>query len=187
MQCTSPFLLKMDNGDIIEVPCGKCASCIISRQREWALRMMNELEYHEYSVFVTLTFRDAPYEISKRDLQLFIKRLRKELEPRKIKYYACGEYGENTYRPHYHCILYGLHHNDPVFYDMFYSKAYQVYVGMCKAWPFGNVTVGDVTASSCFYVSKYTLKQTKEDFAKLKEYKQQVPFRLMSRNPGIVS
>lgn len=68
---------------------------------------------------------------------------------------------------------------------MFYSKTNRVYVGMCKAWPYGNITVGDVTASSCFYMSKYTLKQTKEDFARLKEYKQQAPFRLMSRNPGL--
>ena len=97
MQCTSPFLLKLEDGSIIEVPCNNCLSCKIARQKEWALRMMNEQEYHEHSVFVTLTYdpEHCPEQIEKRELQLFFKRVRKELEHVKIKYYACGEYGEN--------------------------------------------------------------------------------------------
>ena len=96
MQCTSPFLLKLDDGNIIEVPCGNCLSCKISRTREWTIRMMNELKYHEYSVFITLTFNEEnkKEQIEKRDLQLFFKRVRKNIGKRKIKYYACGEYGE---------------------------------------------------------------------------------------------
>ena len=171
MQCTSPFLLKMDNGDIIEVPCGKCASCIISRQREWALRMMNELEYHEYSVFVTLTFREAPYQISKRDLQLFLKRLRKELYPRKIKYYACGEYGEKYDRPHYHCILFGV--------SGFGADKDVIE----RAWPDGFIYTGSVTYESCRYVAKYIQKKYGAEF---KEWlaDRQPPFQLQSQGIG---
>ena len=118
----------------------------VGRQREWALRMMNELEYHEYSVFVTLTFREAPYQISKRDMQLFLKRLRKELYPRKIKYYACGEYGEKRDRPHYHCIIFGV------------SGFGQDKDAIERAWPAGFIYTGSVTYESCRYVAKYIQK-----------------------------
>jgi len=46
----------------------------------------------------------------KRDVQLFIKRLRKEQDSRgssKIKYYLVGEYGDLTKRPHYHAAIFG--------------------------------------------------------------------------------
>lgn len=192
MQKTKPLA----DGSYKMYPCGHCVACRKVQATAWGIRSYFESLCHDSSVFVRLSYDDEHLPPSrcplfsgslvKEHIPSFMNRLRYYCG-NGIKYFACGEYGENTYRPHYHCILYGVPHNDPVFYDMFYSKTYQVYVGMCKAWPFGNITVGDVTASSCFYVSKYTLKQTKEDFARLKEYKQQAPFRLMSRNPGIGS
>nr|WAE43589.1 MAG: replication initiator protein [Microviridae sp.] len=117
----------------LEVPCGQCLQCRISKRREWSARILHERGYHEKSMFLTLTYMDEklPYNelavlptLRKRDLQLFIKRLRKILSysGRRIKYFACGEYGKDSYviqkgsykyqtignRPHYHAIIFGL-------------------------------------------------------------------------------
>lgn len=87
---------------------------------------MHELDDWDKSSFVTLTYDDEHLPVSpvgkigpiqypwptlqKKEFQKFIKRVRRDLENenRKIKYFASGEYGENTERPHYHCLFFGL-------------------------------------------------------------------------------
>lgn len=106
----------------MEVPCGQCLQCRISKRREWSVRILQERGYYEKSLFLTLTYSDEnlPYNegallptLRKRDLQLFIKRLRKILgSERRIRYFACGEYGEETQRPHYHLIIFNLGFDD---------------------------------------------------------------------------
>ena len=119
MQCINPVRLfknlsPLEFPDGLLVPCGKCIACRISKRREWSIRMLHELEDHDKSVFVTLTYSDdylpQNESLKKEDLQKFMKRLRKSLEKseRKIRYFACGEYGDKTERPHYHLIIYGL-------------------------------------------------------------------------------
>lgn len=74
--------------------------------------MLHELGYHKESCFITLTYSDdnLPFSSSlrKRHLQLYLKRLRKNIGNRRIKYFAVGEYGEISERPHYHAIIFGL-------------------------------------------------------------------------------
>ena len=174
MQCTSPFLLKLEDGSIIEVPCNNCLSCKIARQKEWALRMMNEQEYHEHSVFVTLTYdpEHCPEQIEKRELQLFFKRVRKELGTRKIKYYACGEYGEKSKRPHYHAIIFGMSG---------FGDDKNILKG---AWNVGFVYTGSVTHQSCRYVAKYVQKKYNGE-RRTQEYgDKQPPFQLQSQGLG---
>lgn len=76
------------------------------------MRCLHEMDSHEDSIFVTLTYSDEHIpefqSLKKADLQKFFKRLRKRLGDRKIRYFACGEYGEQSQRPHYHCIIFGL-------------------------------------------------------------------------------
>lgn len=175
-------------------PCGHCVACRKADATEWGLRSYFESLCHESSVFLNLTYDDEHLPPSRCPLYSgslvkdhvpdFMKRLRYYCG-NGIRYFCGAEYGENTYRPHYHFILYGVSYHDSVFYDLFFSRAKNLYVGFCKAWPYGNVTIGNVSPQSCFYVSKYSLKQTKEDYDILKQYNQQKPFRLMSRNPGI--
>ena len=116
MNCINPKKLQpKGHPETITVGCGKCLSCRIAKRKEWSTRLWHELAYHNKSVFLTLTYDDynVPDNESLRlkDLQLFFKRLRKSLYkadfPR-IKYFACGEYGNMTARPHYHSIIYGL-------------------------------------------------------------------------------
>lgn len=174
MQCTSPFLLKLEDGNIIEVPCGNCLSCKISRTREWTIRMMNELKYHEYSVFITLTFNEENKkdQIEKRDLQLFFKRVRKNIGKRKIKYYACGEYGEKNKRPHYHAIIFGMSG---------YGEDKKV---LKEAWPYGFIYTGSVTYDSCRYVAKYIQKKYNNEKSSQEYGERNPPFQLQSQGLG---
>ncbi|AXH76786.1 MAG: replication initiator protein [Microviridae sp.] len=175
-------------------PCGHCIACRKAQATEWGIRNCFESLLHEKTVFLDLTYDDehlpasnCPYfsgSLVKEHIPTFMKDLRYYCGSG-IRYFCGAEYGEKTYRPHYHLLVFGIDYHNEVFYDLFYSKSKDLYVGYCKAWPYGNVTIGNVTPQSCFYVSKYSLKQTKEDYDFLRSYKQQPPFRLMSRNPGI--
>ena len=100
MKCIYPQVKKKKlKGDSIEYAhrCGNCLPCLITRKQEWTLRIELEAKCHVANSFVTLTyddvFRPAGQTLVKDHLQKFIKRLRKAL-PYKIRYYACGEYGE---------------------------------------------------------------------------------------------
>ena len=151
-------------------------SCRVARNREWAARLLHEKTNHKHSAFLTLTF--APENIPPLDsiqkdtLQKFLKRLRKSLEPRKIRYFGCGEYGELHGHAHYHLIVFGLSLSDS---DKQLVKA---------AWPSGFVYFGTVSYSSCRYVTAYILKKVTGQMA-AEEYGDRVPpFALMSKGLG---
>ena len=155
MQCLHPFVIKnpnlMVNGDLrktIEVPCGHCVACRIARSREWAVRLLHESEFWDDYCFVTLTYSDENLvspSLVPRDLTLFFKKLRRDLGERKIKYFACGEYGDRFGRPHYHAIIFGLGTPD--------TKLIQ------QNWNKGYVKVGTLTYQSCRYVAGYVQKK----------------------------
>lgn len=155
MQCTSPTRLS----EYMLVPCGKCANCIISRSREWATRIIHELPYHNSSIFITLSYRDEclPEKgVNSEHYTNFIKRLRKKYYPRKIKYFACAEYGEKTFRPHYHAVIFGMSIFDDFVYYMSTSKG-KLYLHPC--WDYGHIHVGAVTYESARYVAGYIGKK----------------------------
>lgn len=148
--------------------------------------MSLEAKAHPYSSFVTLTYSpDGLYrneqgycDLSKRDVQLYLKRLRKVVEPLKIRYFACGEYGERGHRPHYHLIIFGL------------SPYLQSHVkAMVDAWsdsdlgaPLGHVEVRECAHETIQYCAGYVCKKivTKKDI------KGRTPeFTLTSRKPGL--
>lgn len=138
--------------------------------------MLLEAFGHPKAAFVTLTYKEEPENgsLDKTDLQNFFKRLRFALEPYRIRYFAVGEYGEKTLRPHYHAIIYGLGREDTETIE--------------KAWGLGFVFVGDFTLESATYCAGYTVKKlTKlDDHTKAILGDQRIPeFALMSRNPGL--
>lgn len=73
---------------------------------------MLESFLHEFNCFVTLTYSDEflPKDgsLDKGHHQEFLKSLRHAIYPRKVRYFAVGEYGARTFRPHYHYALFGL-------------------------------------------------------------------------------
>lgn len=135
--------------------------------------MLVESYEHPVSAFLTLTYDKEnlpnPPEVSKREIQLFMKKLR-AYSGREYRYYAVGEYGEKTWRPHYHLIVYGLNPTDEKL--------------ISKCWKKGFVYCGLVTDASCSYVSSYVIKRmTKKTDPRLGG--RQPEFALMSRRPGI--
>lgn len=174
----------------IPFPCGQCLPCRINRRRVWTLRLMLELYFHRHASFITLTYDDSCLPLTdtgvpivcKRDFQLFMKRLRKKFHPQKIRFFACGEYGTKSGRPHYHAILYGI---APEQVDM-YWQSYKGKSGpdrrsvLYDVWQMGLVHVGEVTRHSIQYVAGYVTKKLVSQSSEIAP-----PFCVMSRKPGI--
>lgn len=165
--------------DLLYLPCGKCLECLEQKSIEWTYRVLDECKNHKDFCFITLTYADNPVDLVSRDLQLFIKRLRRRISPLKIRYFACGEYGGKRGRPHYHCIIFGWKPDDliPFFKD---KNGYCIYRSLFleKVWGLGYVSVGDVTDYSIKYCCKYLQKLDKR-------YHKVAPFLRMSNRPGI--
>lgn len=147
----------------IPLACGQCTGCRLEHSRRWAIRCMHEAKMHEHNYFLTNTYNEQNiphhHTLNKEHLQKFWKRLR-DRRP-KLRYYACGEYGELTERPHYHAIVFGLNITDKKHYCT--NNGNKIYTSetIDKIWGKGYVYIGDVTFESCAYVSRYVLKKWK--------------------------
>lgn len=176
----------------ISVPCGNCMGCRLARVAEWACRLENESLLHDENSYVTLTYNDdklpSNSSLDKNDIQKFIKRLRKYLEPKKISYYIGGEYGDFSFRPHYHGIIFNYWPEDVEYIGL--SKARKRMYSSEKLngiWKNGYVTVGEVTFESCAYCASYVTKKIKGDETYQKAYygMRDSENSWMSRRPAI--
>lgn len=182
-------------------PCGQCMSCRIANSKQWALRCIHESMVHDENSFLTLTYNDENLpddgSLDKRHFQKFMKKLRNKVD-HPIRYFACGEYGDNTFRPHYHLCLFGHDFKDkePIKAERHRFQTGQHHVlyksdQLASIWGKGFCTVGDLTFESASYVARYVIKKIKgtspEAVRRFKErYGDKLPeFALMSRMPGI--
>ena len=145
------------------VPCGKCINCLKRRAQEWVFRLQEEQKYSKSAAFLTCTYEDdqLPFSpnglmtVNARHHQLFLKKLRKRLNKEgwkyPIKYYAVGEYGEQTSRPHFHYIIFNL----PQLYLRFQEPEEDL---LTEIWNHGYVDKGNVTPASIAYVTGYMFK-----------------------------
>lgn len=144
--------------DVLALPCGKCFGCRKERAMLWTLRIMHEASLQDNNAFITLTYDDThlPYGVEptldKRDVQLFVKRARKDFT---FRYFAVGEYGERTARPHYHLITFGWL---PAFTAQVTARTWSS-SELETHWKAGNSTVGQVTPASAAYVAGYVQKK----------------------------
>ncbi|QKI28921.1 VP4 [Kummerowia striata gokushovirus] len=122
---------------------------------------MHESQCHEVSSFLTLTYEQcSPVEsLRYRDFQLFMKRLRKA-HGSPVRFFMCGEYGENFGRPHFHACLFGIAFTDRKYIGDAGSgmKLYRS-ATLERLWPHGFSSVGNVTFESAAYVARYALKK----------------------------
>lgn len=166
---------------VVEFNCGSCPECLSKKSRLWALRASMEAKVNK-AAMITLTYdtfiRDdlgnivgeklppQSQELSKRDAQLFMKRLRKAVEPQKIKYILTAERGKRTNRPHFHAIIFGFDFPDRVKYkkskrgNIIYQSPF-----LEKVWGNGICTVDCVNISSkvARYCTKYCAKDSGVD------------------------
>lgn len=180
MECLHPkYLSKQD----ITVPCGHCAFCMATRRSDWALRIHYEQRQHLDAKFLTLTYanphlkwKNGKSQLHKKDLQNYMKRLRKAITPKRkkgqpkpktptLRYYAVGEYGSRTYRPHYHVLMFGTIPENVI----------------RTSWIFGQVHIGSVRQQSIMYCLGYMVNGKHWTMTHGRER----PFCLMSRRPGL--
>lgn len=132
------------------VPCGKCAYCLQSKRSAWMFRVHHEMRTNPYrGVFLTLTYderhvmrvgNDGRLSLRFRDVQLFLKRVRKDKFY--AKYICVGEYGPETGRPHYHVIIWT---NCPD-------------VKLEGYWKMGRIHFGRLSMASAMYTLKYIIQ-----------------------------
>lgn len=191
MNCMSPLTVERRYkvsgcSERVFVPCGHCLACRIRRRSEWTLRMLLESSYWDAVSFLTLTYDDEHLPgqmvdvdgmpvlmptLVKRDVQLFTKRLRKALDGRRIKFFACGEYGDHTHRPHYHMILFGVH---PL----------TDYAAVCDSWHSGFTMLKPVQDGGFAYVAGYVVDKLNGMMADDVYRGRQAPFSLCSKGLG---
>lgn len=171
----------------LEVACGQCLGCRLDHALMWAIRIVHESYLwldDQGNCFVTLTYRDAdectdeqfrkghyiPADHSLRPthVQKFIRRLRKTREyfydddgniTNPIRYFYCGEYGDENQRPHYHICLFNQSFNDQrLFKD---DEGFYTYTSptLDKLWPYGFSTVQALNFETACYTARYSLKK----------------------------
>jgi len=153
--------------------CGKCSQCHDKYIRQWVFRLQRQQHETPNCLFITLTYdynhikmNKGKFTLHKPDYQLFMKRLRKAMPDREIKYVLCGEYGSKQGRPHYHAIMFNVEMQD--------------YQTILTAWGNGHVHVGSVTPASIAYTFKYAVKGD----IKSRDWRQAKPFVAMSKGIG---
>lgn len=144
---------------------------------------------HELSCFVTLTYDDEHLPptgtLVKRHFQNFIRYLRRQ-HVGTLRYYACGEYGDQLARPHYHALLFGIDFADKREHSM-NDRGDKIYWSetLNKIWGKGHAWLGAVNLQSAGYVARYCLKKVNGDLAESHYQGLQPEFSLMSLKPGI--
>ena len=126
---------------------------------------MNEASLHQENCYLTLTYNNENLpqngSLCHRDFQLFLKRLRKSIHPRGVRYYMCGEYGDELSRPHYHALLFGYDFQDKRFHKRIKGNPSYTSSRLSELWGKGFCTIGAVTIESASYVARYILKKQK--------------------------
>jgi hypothetical protein len=176
MNCVSPVRVRSNEGESFAVPCTKCLNCRIQNSREWSLRLMHERAYYDHSGFFTFTFSDvglanrevAPWRmyssVDRAELVKLMKRLRAKVAPRRLKYFAVGEYGEKYCRPHYHAIIFGEDISTVDWTMEGTDPKYGIPYGSLPEWPYGHTYIGTVETDSCRYVAEYLQKEMRSRY-----------------------
>lgn len=159
----------------VAVPCGKCAGCLESKRAQWSFRLIQEERAAKSSTFLTLTYSDKylPKDgyLDKAELQRYWKKVRKVVG-KDLKYFAVGEYGEKTKRPHYHAIVYNA--DNQTLADKWSEQGE----------PKGFVTTDTVTQASIHYVTGYIVNGQEHGYGYIKK-KAKKPWAIMSKKLGI--
>lgn len=192
-------LRALNSTSPLQIPCNKCMGCRLEKARQWAVRMNHEAKDWPQNCFITLTYSDEAvprdFSVDLRHWQLFMKKLRKSLDY-KIRFYACGEYGDLNLRPHYHAIIFNHDFSDKQLHS-YNQKGDPIYTSssLANLWQNGLCTTQDVTFQSAGYVARYVTKKIGGEAANNHYYRRspidgqmynvRPEFGVMSRRRGI--
>ncbi|AXH77008.1 MAG: replication initiator protein [Microviridae sp.] len=134
------------------------------------MRAMHEKQLHSASCFITLTYDDRHLpeggSLSMDDYQRFMKRLRHRFGAG-IRFMGCGEYGDETDRPHYHIVLLNCDFPDRKYLKSS-NSGLPLYssLELERLWSengelLGHCNIGNVDFDSCAYVARYVMKKFK--------------------------
>lgn len=163
------------------VPCGQCMNCRINKGRNWTTRLLLENGAHWEAFkargwFCTLTYDDENCPEIDGHKTLEKKRFLKWVNNRinrtaPFRYYAIGEYGRLTFRPHYHMAI--------------FPRSDRIIPTILGEWPYGFTSYAPLQGARARYLAQYTTKKlTKGDDPRLKEV-MEPEFRTSTRNPPI--
>lgn len=191
MKCNKPFVV-----DGQAHACGQCLACRINRRRLWSHRILLESLERSDNSFITLTYSDdhLPLLSGKTSSTLvpahlrdWLKRLRKKVAPIRLRYFAVGEYGDETQRPHYHAAVFGLSacsYGTTRYAKSTWKKCCPSCDLVYETWGHGNIFIGELNATTAQYVAGYVCKKmTAKDDLRLDG--RHPEFARMSLKPGI--
>lgn len=132
--------------------CGRCLPCRIYIRKIWSARQVLESFMHDENSFLTLTYSEDHVpengSLVPRDVQLWMKRFRKALwkaDRRKVRFFLCGEYGDESWRPHYHASLFGV---GPTWLPLVEST-----------WKYGFSSLFEFNQATAQYTAGYVVKK----------------------------
>lgn len=172
----------------ISLPCGQCIGCRLERSRQWAVRCVHEASLYERNCFLTLTYNQENLppsgSLQLEHFQLFMKRLRKKYGAG-IRFFHCGEYGEQLRRPHYHSLLFNHDFDDKKYFSERNGNKVWTSDSLSSLWPLGFSLIGEVTFESAAYVARYVMKKVTGEKADIHYNGMKPEYITMSRRPGI--
>ncbi|AZL82869.1 replication initiator protein [Apis mellifera associated microvirus 49] len=183
--------------------CGQCLPCRINRRRLWTHRILLESLCHTDNCFVTLTYAEPKPSISgekssntwlqlnPKDLSDWLKRYREKIYPSRLRFFGVGEYGDATFRPHYHVCLFGVAGCARGRTKRVFGSTRSDWYNCCPAcraigetWGLGDIEIGELNPKTAAYVAEYTVKKmTRFDDPRLQG--RHPEFARMSLRPGI--
>ncbi len=178
----------------------------------WAMRITHEASLHESNFgncFITLTYRSKEeatdkqlqkghyvpddYSVNYHHFRDFIKRLRRHYE-QKIRYFHCGEYGDDNLRPHYHACLFNVSFDDQIVEQQDQGITTYSSPTLEELWRYGFCTIGELNFETACYTAAYIQKKingkgAREAYLRNDEdgvaYWVKPPYITMSLKPGI--
>ena len=198
MLCAKPASVVTSTGSTQLVGCGDCENCRVNKKRAWVARILLEGRHAERSFrevsWTTMTYAEDSIPMATRgtdgeplrtlrplDYQLVFKRMRKLVGS--FRFFLVGEYGDRTWRPHYHALIFGPKSVDV---ERALQVTWEAQFGHTRTrpWCTGETATGDFRLARARYLAGYvTKKMTQVDHRSLGERHPEFP--RMSRNPGI--
>lgn len=191
--CLHPYYLRDDN---LYVPCGKCPNCRSRLRFDLSTRIFFETAFAKSAFFITLTYNDESLPLSKEgkpafdkiQVQDFMKRIRRKLEPCRLRFFLTCEFGDGEDAQKYlkqYGTEFGRSHYHAVFICDHKLKLREMRDYVQAAWPFGHSCVSSCSMARIQYATQYALKDEDYLYKKYEEGDPCKPFRLFSLKPGL--